>query len=231
MSRKWMKCSGWILFALLLFGAIITIGLVFSYYFSEIPPVAAKILNSPLFQTLAGALAALGGSWYTSHAARKEKDKENVYLQIALVQVLRDEVTILWRHLQETLGPSLNTVSDNQLLLQKIRGMPTPNEDYFIIYTQNASSIGHIEDEKLREDIITTYIYAKALFDSWRATHASIVEYENRNQQSTTLPAAVFGTQAQTIKRFFGTISEKIPLLLGKLEEHKNSLKKKKETV
>jgi hypothetical protein len=60
---------------------------------------------------------------------------------------------------------------------------PFLDTDYFVIYHSNASKIGKIEDDKLRETMIALYTLAKFFIDCLRTNNSCIEDYEQIEQK------------------------------------------------
>lgn len=97
-----------------------------------------------------------------------------------LLQALHTEIDCVFEHYKKTVGEYLeNTPNENKITFY----FPI-SSDYFTVYNENASMIGRIEKDKLRELLVETYVKAKSLIDSFKMNNELLSKYEQLNAQA-----------------------------------------------
>lgn len=80
---------------------------------------------------------------------------------------LKAELEAVWKKYEETGGNALLETREDQFF----SGYYTLTGNYFDVYSNNTSLIGHIEDEELRQRIIRVYTDFKGLVDSYKTNN------------------------------------------------------------
>ena len=152
------------------------------------PPNAGGILATMSFwetTTFASGVAALIGGCiaglfallavdrtYQKNLSLQKKNQEK--LINAFLQAVHDEIETLWDAYHKNAGVELENLPEGEpfKLYWPIL------QDYFTIYNNNASLIGHVEDHDLRKLIVQVYAKARGLIDSYRLNNEMFAKYE-----------------------------------------------------
>jgi len=105
-------------------------------------------------------------------SSQKKREENQVH---GFLQAIHDEIETLWEVYIDGMGNRLETLGENQPLTYYY----PITQEYFIVYTTNASLLGKIKDHDLRKNIVSTYIKAKGLIDSYKMNNGSIYKYEH----------------------------------------------------
>jgi hypothetical protein len=109
---------------------------------------------------------------YQYNLKKQKKDEKNLIRGV--LQALRDEINTLWDIYILTAGQELENLQQNA----PFTSYYPITQDYFTIYTGNASLIGRIKNDDLRKAIVTTYTKARGLVDSFRLNNDFISKFE-----------------------------------------------------
>ena len=198
-------------------------------------------LDTPtLISTAVGALI---GSALTLIAAvlthqldlRRQKDREKRLLH-GLLQAIHDEIETLWDQYINGIGNHLEVLLDGQPLLLYYPA----TQDYFTIYSGNASFIGQIQNNDLRKAIVTTYSKGRAILDSYRMNNEILQKYEHWSWMHHETQNLVHKAKAEaehtslvcyahTLKNYHQNLKERIQTLLRMLRKEGVLLSEKKE--
>jgi hypothetical protein len=126
-------------------------------------------------------IAALVGSAISLFAAylthkweiKKQKNNEERII-FGFLQALHDEVETIWEIYQKSAGSRLEVLNSGDPFL----GYWPIASDYFTVFNSNAYLIGHIKDNDLRKEIVTTYTMAKGLVDLFRFNNELVGRYQ-----------------------------------------------------
>jgi len=136
----------------------------------------------PYEQTISAALGGLIAGGFSLFAIKlnhsydldlqREQEEKEV---INLLKALHTELTTLWSRYQRRIGKKLDELKSGELF-----DMPVSmTQDYFTVYNANASLVGKIEDNNLRELIVKHNIEAKSLIDNFLMHNNTIQEFRN----------------------------------------------------
>lgn len=122
---------------------------------------------------LIGGLFALVGSYYTNLLSVREAKRNEQYELVAFLQSINDEMSALWSQYMSTIGRHLiDTPNGNAFLY-----IWPITQNYFIVYDENSIMFGKVRNEILRKQIITTYIMAKGIVDSYIHNNMLLKEF------------------------------------------------------
>ena len=97
----------------------------------------------------------------TEHSLRLEQQKQNAVIE-GVVLGLRAEISTSWDFYLNQFGDSVEALRDGEAF-DRIYGL---YQSYFTVYESNASLLGQIPDDTLRQAIVATYGKARALIDT-----------------------------------------------------------------
>ena len=104
----------------------------------------------------------------------KQRQQEESLIR-GFLKSIYSELETLWEIYQNGMGSEVESLEENQPLL-----MYYPvTQSYFTVYDNNSSLIGKIMDTNLRRSIITAYVEAKGLLDSYNANNDMVQSYMN----------------------------------------------------
>jgi len=106
---------------------------------------------------------------------RRSQAESEKKLVKSVLQAIRAEVETLWGRYYETVGKRLAELRFDQPFL----GYWLVSQDYFTVYTTNASLLGRVENQELRLLIVQTYTLARATVDSFRINNEMNQKYED----------------------------------------------------
>lgn len=133
--------------------------------------------NSNFFSALAGALigglATFAATWWQHFLENKRKKSDSNNAINATLQAIRAELDSLRKRYMETIGSQLESSNDDAPFLFYYYA----TEDYFTIYSQNASAIGQIENDGLGVKIVAVYIQIKSLLDTYKSNNYLLEKY------------------------------------------------------
>jgi hypothetical protein len=128
------------------------------------------------FSIIIGGFIAGISSWIPTNRNYKHnlliKERTRKIAIYGLIQGLYDEITILWERYMWGVGEALENLCDGN----GITWIYPITQDNFVIYNQNASLIGLIDDDNLRSSIIKTYTKARSLIDAYRLNNELVKE-------------------------------------------------------
>lgn len=122
-----------------------------------------------------GGLFTLLGSKLATDLQAKEKKKHQDEIEYRFIQSIYTEIDSVYNRYKEL----SKTIQNSKLLLEAEMLI---KEDYFSIYHNNASYIGLIKNDELRDSIINFYIQAKGMIDSIRANNQLWEKYSKSQQ-------------------------------------------------
>lgn len=93
----------------------------------------------------------------------------------SLLTALDSELRTVWDLYMQRGGRILEELPPGQPLLI----FYPIEQEYFVVYNSNASTIGSISDNKLRTRLIMTYTKAKGLIDSFKFNNSLLREYQD----------------------------------------------------
>ncbi len=153
-------------------------------------PNAAIMINEMFVPFLAALLGAIIGGVFTLWGVRKAYDfdllKQKIYDQNEVnnfEQMIRTEIETLWSSYQEGIGASLEALPNNT----PFELIYPVSQNYFSVYDNNTVLLGKISDNDKRKLIVTIYVQAKGLLDSYRMNNESLYKLEQTiffNQQN-----------------------------------------------
>ena len=125
---------------------------------------------------------------------KKQKTEESTLLKGFLLSI-RGEIKTLWDRYMWGVGKDLE-----KLLVGKPFLVTYPlTQNYFIVYDSNASLIGKIEDDDLRELIVIAYTCAKGLIDSYKLNNDLVQKWGNLVLQYQLTNNPVFDQNAKAL--------------------------------
>lgn len=130
---------------------------------------------SAIIGAVIGGSFTLLGSLFTS---RLEKSKERRQKEADLREFLssiRTEAETLWNQYSWGMGSTLEKLEEGKPLLAYY----PVTQNYFIVFDNNTNLIGQIRNQELKKLIVTTYVQAKGLIDSYRMNNEMVQKYEN----------------------------------------------------
>ena len=130
----------------------------------------------PLIAAIIGGLLALAGSWIATRIQINAKNKDNKKIERRFIRSIFIEIESVYSRYQE-LSHTIREESD--FLKYSI----SINEDYFPVYHNNVGYLGLIENDKLRNNIISFYTQAKGLIDTLRTNNALLDDLKNATYQ------------------------------------------------
>lgn len=126
-----------------------------------------------LVGSLVGGACTLAGVMFSNLLdAQKRKRADRAGVQRLKNAICAEMKAILARHLLVS-GRRLAVLSAEKPQLSKQH----IEENYFIVFEQNANKLGDITDETLREQIISTYVLMKGFVDSVRHNNSLVEGY------------------------------------------------------
>lgn len=137
----------------------------------------AELASSIIGALIGGGLAALAAYWSVratqrgEAVARAKSEQETVR---ALLCAFREELTAIFQRYNDTAAPDLEALAQNQPFLYVY---PVVN-DFFTIYNSNARFIGRIPDDRVRAQVVKTYVLAKGQVDSFRMNNVLVDKFE-----------------------------------------------------
>jgi len=108
------------------------------------------------------------------HNQERLERKEAKELQ-GLIQALHTEIKSVFEHYQVTVGEDVECCINHEMPLEFYFPI---SSDYFTVYNENASLIGRIQNDELRQLLVKTYVKAKSLIDSFKMNNEQLAKYE-----------------------------------------------------
>jgi len=132
-------------------------------------------LLSSMVGALIGGSMALAGVYISHQLSKRDAAEKEAMHSTGVLQAIHDEMGTLWETYLLTAGNTLESLQENMPF-----HMYWPvNQDYFTIYKTNALFIGKIKNHDLRKQIISTYIEAKSLIDSFTLNNTLVQKRED----------------------------------------------------
>jgi hypothetical protein len=162
--------------------------------------IISNIDFSSLISAIIGGLIAGGFSLLAVSATHKndlkKKQKQEETLLEEFLASIRVEIDTLWNRYMAGIGKTLEDLPNNQPLLF----FYPVTQDYFTIYESNATLIGKIQDRDLSKLLVTTYLQAKGLIDSYRMNNELVQKFENFMFLYQQTNNSILKSQAEAVK-------------------------------
>lgn len=132
-----------------------------------------SFLSATIGAVVGGAFTLGGVLW----SARIEQNKAKLLAKQqmrSLLQSIHDEVEALWESYMSTIGAVVDCLETGK----PIDSYWPVTQDYFVVFHENATRVAEIENANLRKLIISTYVSAKGLVDSYRLNNDSVQKCE-----------------------------------------------------
>ncbi len=136
-----------------------------------------NMVLSGLGGAVIGGAATIAAQIYSAHVQRKREETAEANMIRGFTQAIADEVASVWERYSLEIGPHLKDLPEDQAA----RVFPL-HQSYFVVFDSSASLIGRIPDNKLREQIIATYIEAKGFVDSMRYYERLVDAYNEQKE-------------------------------------------------
>ena len=187
------------------------------------------LMGAMVGSLLGGVFALIGGFFSNQLEICRENKREKRELK-AVLQGFHSELKALWERYIDSVGKEIENLPADEPWLKYW----SITHDYFILFNSNASMIGKIQNEELREKIIFVYIRAKGIIDSFRMNNELNQKVENlaftieqlgngplRSQANVSQKAYLKGmsSYANTIKKQHYELKEALEDLLPKLKK------------
>lgn len=158
----------------------------------------SALLGAIVGSMLGGLFALIGGFFSNQLEIWRENEKEKRELK-AVLQGFHSELKTLWERYMDSVGFEIENLPDNKPWLKY---WPITH-DYFILFNSNASKVGKIEDQELREKIIFVYIRAKGIVDSFKMNNELNQKVENLEFTIAQLGNGPLQSQANVSKKAY----------------------------
>ncbi len=171
----------------------------------------------PLIAAIIGGLLALAGSWIATRIQINTKNKDNKKIEKRFIRSIFIEIESVYSRYQE-LSHTIREESD--FLKYSI----SINEDYFPVYHNNVGYLGLIENNELRNNIISFYTQAKGLIDTLRVNNALLDDLKNATYQN---QEEVKVDTISTLQKYLSSIKtedNKTTHIYNKIQKLKNDI-------
>lgn len=123
---------------------------------------------------LIGSALTLVATYIAHRLQLSVQDKKDAQHLKGLLQSIHDEIETLWDAYMGSAGAHVEALPDGEPV-----AIYWPiTQDYFIIYSANANSIGRVRDHDLRKAIVVAYTKAWGLIDSFRMNNELVHKFE-----------------------------------------------------
>ena len=152
---------------------IVFICLIALLLFVEVKPYE-QIISAAIGGLIAGGFSLIAIKLNHSHDVELKRNQEEKDV-INLLKALHTELTTVWSRYQKRIGKAMDELKPGELFNTHV----SMTQDYFTVYNANASLVGKIEDNNLRELIVEGNIEAKGLIDNFLIHNNTLQELRN----------------------------------------------------
>ena len=124
-----------------------------------------------------GGLSLVGSGWATwkthiNAINREETHRKETYRRF--IESIRDEIETVFALYMARLGKTLDELKDGDPFIYNGK----QDEEYFSVFSSNASHLMLVDDDSLRKQIIRTYAKAKSLKDSISLNNMTLEKFD-----------------------------------------------------
>ena len=185
------------------------------------------LVASAIGALIGGGMALLGVIFNHKLDLRKQTKNEEDALQ-NLYRAIRIEFSEIWKAYNDFgAGANLERLQDGDALVDDFAAM----RDYFTVYRNNATLIGRIPDNELRECLVKTYIIAQVLIDAYSDYKTHLRDFKQSAQHAAeskkdedaftaNFDMRLLKTYTKSLKAYHNLMRAAVKLLEPMLEKH-----------
>jgi hypothetical protein len=170
-----------------------------------------------LIGAFVGGLFTLKGVEKEAEITKQKTSKETLELQLSVLKGIKCEITILFSLYNQRMRSALDNLKSDEPFLYIF----PVGDDNFTFYENNANEVAKLSDDS-RESIISIYIYARSLIETYKANNKFVDEYltamiEIKKNDNDRFYVEIFNqkrqllaTYAQSIKKIDAEVTEVI---------------------
>lgn len=139
----------------------------------------SNLFNSNFFSSICGAALGAAGSYYgvkkTIESEIVKNDLSKLEDEVSYCHAILTELQLILQRYNLIAGEKLGNLKNGEFINFYYKA----SQNYFVIFDSNASQVGKIRNVELRQDIVKTYVSAKAILDSFELHNTSLKTLEN----------------------------------------------------